>query len=429
MPLRHDVREVTLPSGGKGVIVNVPDSTVMSYTIHFRAGNDYVKRPEIHQTAHLMEHMAFGPNAEFPTMEAFSYELSRNGAQANASTANTNMNYYVDSAQLEWERILNLQRLSITQPTFLPDILRAEKGNVREELTGYMHNNGRQLWMQVNRAMGGHSLLDSEKIATIDAVTIDDIREHHERTHTRENMRFVLAGRFEDTADHAIEMLESWQLPRGKRLAPVTDTIAVSPPVALVRHDQENITAVVTIMVPRKLDVAELMLFAALNHLLTGSLHSRIFGKARTRGICYGIGSNTTTDLNGTSSWDFYGQVLPENAEALMALIHEELQRVIEGDISDDDVADAQQYLLGDYQMSGQTVGALAGWYASDYFFDDTIDNIDNAAIHIAAITKDGMIRVAREFIETRIWTLGEVGNTSEHAAAAHHAILKTLFA
>jgi predicted Zn-dependent peptidase len=136
MPLKHTVQEATLPTGAKGLIVHVPDTTVMSYTIHFRAGNDYVTDVSKHQTAHLMEHMAFGPNEKFASMEAFSQEFSRNGAYSNASTFDTNMHYYADCAQFEWERILDLQGLAITKPTFLPDILEAEKGNVREELVG-----------------------------------------------------------------------------------------------------------------------------------------------------------------------------------------------------------------------------------------------------------------------------------------------------
>ena len=188
MPLKHTIQEVTLDIGAKGLIVNVPDTTVVNSTIHFRAGNDFVARPDIHQTAHLMEHMAFGPNEKFSSMEAFSQEFSRNGAYSNASTFDTNMHYYADCAQFEWERILRLQQLAITKPRFLPEILATEQGNVREELTGQAHNNPRVMWQAINRALGGHSFSDLEKIETIDAVTVEDIVEHHQRTHTHSNL-------------------------------------------------------------------------------------------------------------------------------------------------------------------------------------------------------------------------------------------------
>lgn len=428
MPLKHSVREVSLQTGAKGLIINVPDSTVMSYTIHFRAGNDYVKRPEIHQTAHLMEHMAFGPNEQFATMEAFSQEFSRNGAYSNASTFDINMHYYADCAQFEWERILRLQQLAITKPKFLPEILDAERGNVREELTGQAHNNPRVMWQSIHRAMGGHSFSDIEKIATIDAVTVDDIIEHHQRTHTHQNMRFVLAGDFGSDEQSVISLLESWSLPSGKRLEPVVDTLRAADPVSIKKTDQENSNFGLIMTIPRKLEIPELVAFSALNHILTGTLHSRIWGKARATGICYGLGSGTTTDLDGSSSWEFYGQVRPDNADALFSLIQIELQRIIDGDISEAELSDAKQYLTGDYQMRGQTVSALASWYGSDYFFDETVDDINDAAKHIAAVSRDDIVRTVHEFINAKTWTLGEIGAVEEAATQRHHRTLSKLF-
>jgi predicted Zn-dependent peptidase len=196
------------------------------------------------------------------------------------------MHYYADCAQFEWERILALQQLAITQPRYLPENLAAEKGNVREEFAGYAHNNNRRLWQRINRAMGGHSLYDEEKTATIDAVEIDDIKEHHTRTHTLRNMRFVLAGNFENSSYRVKEMLSEWKLPTGERLAPLVDTLHSAEPLAIKRTDQENVGFGLTYVLPRKLEIPELVAFSAINHLLTGTLHSRIFGRARMRGIC-----------------------------------------------------------------------------------------------------------------------------------------------
>ncbi|HMS93224.1 MAG TPA: pitrilysin family protein [Candidatus Saccharibacteria bacterium] len=429
MPLKHTVNELKLSTGASGLIVNVPDSTVMSYTIHFRAGNDFARAPEIHQTAHLMEHMAFGPNEEFDTMEAFSQEFSRNGAFSNASTFDTNMHYYADCAQFEWRRILELQQLAITRPRFLPEILEAEKGNVHEELAGQAHNNPRVMWQHINRAMGGHSLLDNEKIATIDAVTVDDIIEHHTRTHTHLNMRFVLAGDFSGHEDEVKTLLESWRLPRGERLEPRSDGINAAPPVLLKRADQENSNFGIVMVIRRHLSTDDLVAMAALNHVLTGTMHSRIWGKARADGICYGMGSNSNVDLDGTSSWEFYGQVRPENADALYSLIVKEIKRVAAGDISEHELDETKQFLTGDYQMRGQTVGALAGWYGGDYFFDGTIDPIADADKRISAITRERMVALAQEFLAAGIWALGEIGNVKKADNARHYKTLDTLFA
>jgi predicted Zn-dependent peptidase len=372
--------------------------------------------------------MAFGPNEKFASMEAFSQEFSRNGAYSNASTFDTNMHYYADCAQFEWERILDLQGLAITKPTFLPDILEAEKGNVREELVGQAHNNPRLMWQAINRAMGGHSLNDMEKIATIDAVTVEDIIDHHRRTHTQQNMRFVLAGDFQGHESKALAMLQAWELPAGKRLEPIIDILHAAKPISINRKEQENSNFGFVMTLPRRLEIPELVAFSALNHILTGTLHSRIWGKARSAGICYGMGSSTSTDLDGSSSWEFYGQVRPDNAERLFRLIHDELKRILSGDLAERDLEDAKQYLTGDYQMRGQTVSSLAGWYSGDYFFDDTYEDISQATKHITQVDRDMIIRLAREFFDAKLWTLGEIGAVKKLETKRHYEILGSVF-
>ena len=140
MPLPHTVEEIVLKNGIRGLLIDVPGSSVVNYEIHFLAGNHYSPSPEVQQTAHLMEHLAFGGTKEFPTQEQFSQEFTKNGAYHNAGTAEYEMSYYADCALMEWDRILDLQKSAITEPLFTEEILQAEKGNVREELTGQANN-------------------------------------------------------------------------------------------------------------------------------------------------------------------------------------------------------------------------------------------------------------------------------------------------
>lgn len=428
MPLKHSVKEIVLKNGSRGLLVDVPDSTVASYTIHFRAGNDYVSDASKHQTAHLMEHMAFGPNEKYNSMEEFSQAFSENGAYSNASTFDTNMHYYADCADFEWDRILELQKLAVAKPKFLPEILESEKGNVREELTGRLHNNARHLWQKINRHMGGHSLLDSEKIETIDNVTVEDIADHHRSTHTLENMRFVLAGNFSGREEKVRQIMESFDLPRGERLPVKEDDIKASSAVSIRRQDQENITFAFTMMLRRELSPQEIVVMSALDHILTGSMHSCIFGKARKAGVCYGMGSHTSSNLGNTSSWDFNGQVRPENATRLYKMIVDELTKVAQGEIDESYIVAAKKSLTGGFQMRGQTVSGLGSWYAGEYFFSGDVADVADELKYIENITKDSIVSLAREFMAAGIWTLGEIGKVDQSETDSRYEIFKPLF-
>ncbi|MFC2574975.1 MAG: insulinase family protein, partial [Candidatus Saccharimonas sp.] len=152
--MKHTVTEVRLDNGSRGLLIDVPGATVMSFQFQFRAGNRYVGRKNIYETAHVMEHMSFGANAKFPSEHAYEAEFTKNGAYHNAWTSDLSMVYVADCADFEWDRILELQQVAICQPRFQQESLEAEKGNVRSELTGYLNNHGRVLWPKVQQLLG-----------------------------------------------------------------------------------------------------------------------------------------------------------------------------------------------------------------------------------------------------------------------------------
>ena len=85
--MKYTVQEYQLKSGAKGLIVNVPGSPVMSSQFRFRAGARFVKDyAHKSETAHIMEHMAFGASDGFESAQAYDAAFTKNGAMHNAFT-------------------------------------------------------------------------------------------------------------------------------------------------------------------------------------------------------------------------------------------------------------------------------------------------------------------------------------------------------
>lgn len=423
MPLKHTVEEIQLRNGAKGLLIDIPDSTVVAYEVHFRAGNYYAPSEEVQQTAHILEHMVFGSTKNYPSIEAFSQEFTKNGAYNNASTWQYTMSYFADCADFEWDRILDLQRQAITEPMFTQKILIAEKGNVTEELTGQANNHGRLLWQALYKAMGDPFFDDSEKLATIPAVALADIESHHKATHTLKNMRFSFAGDLKKHRSEIIESLEKWQLPVGERLKVPTLRLHSSEPVYIYRQDLPSIVFALHIALNRRLSEQEETAMSAVNHMLTGTFHSRIWGEARARGICYGMGSSSDSGIDGMSTWEINGQIRPQNAKEMMTLIVEELRKVADGDITSKELNEAKQYALGGHQMRGQTVRGVNNWYAGYYFERDKIDAMENSPEQIKATSRVMIRKLVNEFLNEGEWALGVIGNISESEVKALDAI------
>ncbi len=407
--MKHTVHELKLGGGTEGLIIDVPGATVASYQIHFRAGNRYVARTDAYEAAHVMEHMAFGANAGYKDAHAYEAEFTKNGAYHNAYTSDISMVYVADCADFEWQRILDLKRVAICSPKFNQEELVSEMGNVKNELTGYLNQHGRLLWPRIQQALGEATLTFDERLKRLDNVTLNDITKHHLATHTKGNMRFVIAGKFGSRLDAIRTNLEQWDLPTGKRLVIPHEELTGSDPFLIRRKEASNITFGMAMILPRRLSDPELEAMACVDHILTGTLHSKILGKARKKGLAYGMFSDAST-YEYDSAWEFGGQVNIDTADQLFDIIVEEVRAVLDGKVDSADIEAAKQYALGKHQMGCQTVGNINNWYADRYFFDGTIEDFDQRPAAIKAITKDMMVETAREIARSGRWVLGAVG-------------------
>lgn len=425
--MKHTVDEVKLKNGARGLLIDVPGATVMSFQFEFRAGNRYVRDKEIYETAHLMEHMAFGANAEYKNEHAYEAEFTKNGAYHNAWTSDQAMCYVADCADFEWDRILELQRVAICQPRFNQNELKAERGNVKSELTGYLNNHNRVLWPKIQQLLGEDIYTYWQRIQTINNVKLKDIVEHHARTHTSDNLRFVIAGKLHGRKKTILDNLERWELPRGERFAIPSNELTSAGPALIRRKEASNLTFGWSLILPRMLTDEEDDAMSCLNHLLTGTMHSRIYGAARKKGLAYGVFSDLSVGLHD-SSWDFGGQVNLETTEGLFDIIVREIRAVSEGRIKESELEAAKSYALGRHQMGAQTVSQISGYYSGRYFSDDVVRQYDKAPDEIRGIALDRMIATAREFLAHNTWVLAGVSCGEKEDLVRLNEKLSTLF-
>lgn len=425
--MKHTTTEVRLKSGARGLLIDIPGATVMSFQFQFRAGNRYVKDKDIYETAHIMEHMAFGANAQFKNEHAYEAEFTKNGAYHNAYTSDLSMCYVADCADFEWDRILALQQVAICQPRFNQAELEAEKGNVKSELTGYLNNHNRVLWPKIQQLLGEDVYTYWQRLQTLANVQLKDIREHHKRTHTSDNMRFVIAGKLDGRKAKIQRMLETWELPRGERFTVPKDELTSGNPTLIRRKEASNLTFGWTMTLPRELSDEEAEAMSCLDQILTGTMHSRIFGAARKKGLAYSIFSDTSVGFHD-SSWDFGGQVNLDTADGLFDIIVREVKAVMDGKITEEELDAAKSYALGRHQMGAQTVSQISNFYSGRYFGDGVVKDYEKIPDAIRGITRERMLATAREFIAHNVWVLAGVSSGEKEEIVALGDKLDTVF-
>lgn len=427
--MKHTVTELKFKNGARGLLIDVPDATVMTFDLNFRAG-EYLVQSDKWEAPHIMEHMLLGANEQFPRGRDFQAEFEKNGAYNNASTNVYEITYEAECADFEWERILDLTLLAITKPLFLDSEFKAEYGNVREELTSRSNNHSRYLSLALREAYGLTARTDQERLRLMHNVTVEDVKAHYERTHTASNLRFVLAGNLTPKRQEQIEeRFARIDLPRGRgrRVLPDERPKRMPEPLYIINRTVENLYFYVNTFMNRRLSDDESDALDLLNIMLTETFYSKILGTARERGLVYHVSSGYSP-LRAASNWWFGAQVMPANAPELFGIMVTELNKIFNGELDSADIEAAQAYALGRFQRSAQTVGGTANGYSGRYFFDDVIEDYYQVPRRIKAITKTAIVDIARAMFADGVWGFGVLGNCGIDLVRAWQTQLEPLW-
>jgi zinc protease len=423
--MKHTVKEVTLKNGLQGLVISTPGASVISVEVSFRAGEFLLDRGKW-ETAHLMEHLMLGANAGFKTARAFQSELEKNGAYSNASTSVYDVTYELECAGFEADRVIELLVRGLEKPVFKKSEFKAEFGNVSEELVGRSNNHFRALNLGLRQALGLYGLTDQERIELIHNVTVDDVREHYQRTHSIGNARFIIAG---DLQSSQLDILESMELPGKADRINLPDEMPRqnAAPLIIPRSDVPNIYFYVDTYAGCQLTTKERDALSVVSTLLTDTLHSKLLGTARELGLVYAMGSGQQ-HLKSNSSFWLGAQVSKKNSKKLFALISSVLGDLARNGVTESELDAAKQYMRGKYERSAQTVSGTLQRYAAEYYHDGTVEDEAHYNDRIAAVTNKDLIDVIQTVLSGGAWALGLLGSITPAEADGLYKQLQPLF-
>jgi len=416
--VRHTLSSVELGTGSRGLLIDVPGSTVVNMEFTFLSGFEFVE-PDKYEVPHSMEHMIFGANQRFKSAQMFSRELGLNGAYHNAYTSGLLNGYVAETAEFEWERVMELIWLGLTSPKFLAREYATESETINEELHSRLDNHGHMLNVALMRAMGNDHLQDYRtRIKILPNITTADLNSHHQLTHNASNMRFIIAGNLRGQRERILQLMERYtnHLPQGERkTVPQSKLIQPLAPVALKRS-ADKIYFDLKTGYYGELNERELLALEILRHILTEAWDSRIFGKGRTKGLLYGIMSSGGSS-QGLSGFALAGSVVKSKYKAMFEFVADELSKLKNRGITPAELKRAKQHLIGDFQIRHQTPQSLINWYARIFTEDDYYKFEDRPDL-IKSITRRDIDVLIQNFFGSANWGVGVLAPQADEAAA-----------
>jgi predicted Zn-dependent peptidase len=321
---------------------------------------------------------------------------------------------------------------AISKPLFLTDEYKAEYGNVKDELTARSNNHFRTLSLTLREAHGLLAMTDRERLRMIKNVKRKDLMEHYQRTHTTNNLRFVISGNLAGRTGKIKKMLEGFQLPKGRSFLELPNERPknLPAPVYVSRPSVKNLYFELETFAMTRFDDGDMDALELVNGMLTATLYSRILGEARERGLVYSMGSGIDI-MKDVTGWWFSAQVINRNAPALFEIIGREIGRVKQGDITHEDLQAAKQYWLGRHQRSAQTVAGTMAGYTGRYYFDGVVNDYDSIPERIKAVTADRIRQASDRMFSDKIGGLGVLGGAARSKDLAHQLCeqIQTLWA
>jgi predicted Zn-dependent peptidase len=401
---------------------------VVSAQVNFRAG-EFLLQDDKWESAHLLEHLVLCANNEFPKARDFQSAIERHGAYSNASTGLYNVTYEIEASQYDATRVLKLLMNAISKPAFLEEEFRTELDIVAEELVMRSNDHFRELNSTIKKAMGLRMLSDKERLYKLPNIRNQDVIDHHKATHGPQNASFIIAGAIRPIKKELQNILElSWPKSATAKHRELPDELpcAVSNPIVITKKEVPNVYVYVDLYADAFLTFKEQLAIRMLSIILTETLYSRVFGVARERGIIYGINSGLMNTGSVSGMW-FGAQVSKKNLLAVMRLLSDELLRVKQGVLDDQDVELAKDYLLGRTARVYQTAESIVDAY-SHYFIYGKYFRFDKKLADIEAMDAVYICKTFRKVCSAGIGAGGFLGNINDELAQKANSLLSPIW-
>jgi len=244
------------------------------------------------------------------------------------------------------------------------------------------------------------------------ALTLDQVREFHQRFVGASQAQFSAVGSFDEPAVRmaAQQAFGGWASATVVQRVP--SPLLALPPVRLVTRTPDKQNAVLGLRLPlavKELDADHAPLLLA-NFIVGGSPSSRLSVRVREKeGLSYGLGTQISFNPHEASS-TFSGSAAfaPGNRARVEAAMREELERSLKDGFTDAEVSQARQGLLNFRRLSRAQDESLVGNLVSNEWLGRTFQSslaLDEA---IAKVTPQQALDAWRRHIDIMrlVWVL-----------------------
>ena len=376
--------------------------------------------PQINGISHFLEHMVFKGTKKFPTPKDTSY-LEGLGAIQNAWTDVDATAYWCKIPSDRWQEGLELVKELVLYPRIPAKDLEIERGVIIEEINRKEDRPDEisaELLMKIMYPGNslGMTILGTTEV--IKGISRADFLNYHQSQYVAGRIVVAVAGNISAYNSQLLSKIEEYfgGLPknRGGDFQPVNPAWS-KPAIEIYRKDlaaQVHLNMGfpgLTVSDPRRFALA--ILTAYLGH----GLSSRLFTELREkRGLCYAITADEAR-LTDTGVWSIYAGLNIEKLEEAVKAIQEELHRVKEVFLTEEELLAAKEKNRGPILFSAENPVNVMNFYAKQVLDrPEEIMTYDQVIDRLLQIDSKQVQKVAQDLFVSEKINLSLVGPVEE---------------
>ncbi len=390
------VEEVVSAGGIKAYLISEPSIPFMSLSFRFAGGA--IGDPEGREGVANLVSVLLDEGAGDLDSQAFQTELEDLAIQLSFSTGRDSFAGDLKTLTENRDRAFELLRLALNKPRFDDAPIARMKSQVQAGLRRRLDDPDRlasRNWFE--RAFGNHVYARpvDGTIDTVESITTEDLRTFVETRFAKDNLLIGVAG--DITGEELGPLLDQafGELPNTATPLPANPTSPRDTGISVVRQDvpqskvlfgQKGLTR----------DDPDYYAAYVTNHILGGGgFSSRLTKEIReARGLAYSVYSYLYPTEQAPIWMGGLGTSNATVSEAL-GLVQSEIRRMAEGDVSEQELADAKTYLTGSFPLRLTSNDRIAALLVSMQVHNLGTDYLENRNGFIEAVTLEDLRRVA----------------------------------
>lgn len=405
-------KKIVFKNGLRLILVSQPSSLASTVLVLTEAGLAYENK-SINGLSHFLEHMTFKGTVKRPKPDMISTEFEALGAEYNAFTSEEYTGYWAKVEANKLPKVLDLIADLYINPIFNQEEIEKEKGVVIEEINMYRDMPTHQVYELFQSLLYGDQPMGwsiAGRKETVRQLRREDLVEYKNKHYIAPSTIITIAGNFKEKETIALVKEYFGSLEKKQKVKKFPTRESQKKPALKIKFKRCDQTHLILGFrafpaADRRAHILQLVA-----EILGGGMASRLFKRIRTElGAAYYIRASASLFLDHGYFAIFAG-VNHKKAELVIRTILEEVRRLKEELVTDDELQRVKDHMVGKLVLGLETSSDLADFYGSQEILRLKIKTPDQIIKKIQSIESRQIQKVAQDIFKNSNLNLSIVG-------------------